>query len=274
MEMSFIKLKNRGLIHIEGADRHDFLQGLITNDIHKLTPQNPIYACLLNAQGKFLHDFFMIEGDNFTLLDCEGGERAKDLHKRLSMYRLRKDVQISCEEQNDVYAILSPSSSPRTRGSHDDKNQIPAQGGDNGWWADPRNPAMGFRTFTKPDLPEHPFEEWDRLRISLTIPDGSRDLVPEKSTMDEGDMDQLNAIDYEKGCYIGQELTARMHYRGLGKKKLKTISLKNNSIPGLIRDPEPETLDPDFRQDATMTDKNIIEIRSTCRDIGIALVKV
>ena len=222
----FVKLPNRGFIHLEGADRHDFLQGLMTNDMGKLTQSNQIYACLLTPQGKFLHDFFVIEGKDFTLLDCEGGARATDLYNRLNMYRLRKDVQISVEENNDVYAVF----------------------GTNIGLSDPRDPEMGNRTFDKPDLTEKPFEEWDKHRISLTIPDGSRDLIPEKSTMDEASMDQLNAIDYKKGCYIGQELTARMHYRGLGKKKLQTVNL----------DDLPEKA----------------ELRSQCGDIGLALVKV
>jgi len=226
----YVKLKNpnysRGLIHIEGEDRKDFLQGLITNDINKLTPDAPLYACLLNAQGKFLHDFFVIEGDGFILLDCEGGERAIDLYKRLNMYALRADIQISVEESNDVYAIF------------DNEIGLP----------DPRNKEMGNRSFEKPDLPEKPFEVWDHKRITLTIPDGSRDLVVEKSTMDEGSMDTLNAIDYNKGCYIGQELTARMHYRGLGKRKLQTVKL----------DKLPEGAD----------------LRSSCRNFGIALKKL
>lgn len=221
----YVKLKNRGLIHLEGADRHEFLQGLTTNDIEKLKADKPLYACLLTPQGKFLHDFFVIEGKDFILLDCEGGERAQDLFKRLNLYRLRKNVQISVEENNDVYAVFgAPIGMP-----------------------DPRDPEMGNRTFDKPDLEEKPFEDWDYNRISLTIPDGSRDLIPEKSTMDEANMDQLNAIDYDKGCYIGQELTARMHYRGLGKKKLQTVSL--NDLPEKA------------------------ELRSNCEDIGIALVK-
>ena len=221
----YVKLKNRGLIHIEGTDRHEFLQGLITNDINKLTPKTPLYACLLNAQGKFLHDFFLIEGNDFILLDCEGGDRAKDLFKRLNMYRLRKDVQISIEENNDVYAVFENDAS------------LP----------DPRHKDMGNRSFEKPDLEERPFEKWDKHRIELTIPDGSRDLIVEKSTMDEASMNQLNAIDYDKGCYIGQELTARMHYRGLGKRKLQTVDVNNL----------PESA----------------ELRSSCSDIGIALVK-
>lgn len=222
----YVKLKNRGLIHIEGTDRHEFLQGLITNDINKLTPKTPLYACLLNAQGKFLHDFFVIEGNDFILLDCEGGDRAKDLFKRLNMYRLRKNVQISIEENNDVYAVF----------------------GNDAGLPDPRHKDIGHRSFEKPDLEERPFEEWDKRRIELTIPDGSRDLIVEKSTMDEASMDQLNAIDYDKGCYVGQELTARMHYRGLGKRKLQTVDANNL----------PESA----------------EIRSSCEDIGIALVKI
>jgi folate-binding protein YgfZ len=106
---------------------------------------------------------------------------------------------------------------------------------------------MGFRSFDKPSFDEKPFEEWDRLRISLTIPDGSRDMIPEKSTLMESNIDQLSGISFEKGCYIGQELTARMHYRALVKKRLKTVFL--NEIPA----------------DA--------ELRSSCKDIGIALIK-
>ncbi|NCT40357.1 MAG: folate-binding protein YgfZ [Alphaproteobacteria bacterium] len=225
----FVKLKNpdhqRGLIHIEGPDSRDFLQGLITNDITKLTKAAPLYACLLNAQGKFLHDFFLIEGEGVILIDCEGGARAQDLYRRLSMYRLRADVQISVEEDIDVYAIFGA------------KLGLP----------DPRHPDMGNRSFEKPNLDERPFDIWDHKRIILTIPDGSRDLIPEKSTMDEASMDQLNAIDYKKGCYIGQELTARMHYRGLGKRKLETIKL--DTIP------------------------DGAALRSSCGDIGMALVK-
>ncbi|MFP4314010.1 MAG: YgfZ/GcvT domain-containing protein [Alphaproteobacteria bacterium] len=224
----FVKLKNRGLLHLEGPDSKPFLQNLITNDMGKLTPVNQIYACLLSPQGKFLHDFFVREGDGFLLLDCEGGERAQDLFKRLNMYRLRSDVKISLEENHNVYAVF---------GGHRQDHGLP----------DPRHQEMGNRSFEKPGLPEKPFEDWDRRRIKLCIPDGSRDLIVNKSTMDEARMDKLNAIDYEKGCYIGQELTARMHYRGLGKKHLKTVKLDNL----------PEKA----------------ELRSNCEDIGIALVR-
>ncbi|MCB1562959.1 MAG: folate-binding protein YgfZ [Alphaproteobacteria bacterium] len=223
----FVTLKNRGLIHIEGQDRHAFLQGLITNDIGLLKPGVILYACLLTPQGKFLHDFFIHEGENFLLLDCEGGVRARDLYERLLKYRLRADVQISVEENSPVYAVF---------------------GENNLGLPDPRHMEMGRRSFEKPaELEERAFEAWDRQRIGLTIPDGSRDLTPEKSTLDEGHIDRLNGVSYDKGCYVGQELTARMHYRGLGKKHLQTVPI--NALPVGA------------------------ELRSSCGDVGLALVR-
>ncbi|MEM6780394.1 MAG: folate-binding protein [Pseudomonadota bacterium] len=231
-----VKLPDRGLIHLEGADRHEFLQALISNDMNKLKSGKALYACLLTPQGKFLHDFFIHEGDGFLLMDCEGGERAQDLFKRLNMYRLRKDVQLSVEEHNDVYAVFGQDSG------------VP----------DPRHTDMGYRSFEKPEVEERPFEVWDRHRIALTIPDGSRDIVIERSTLLECGLDHLHAIDWDKGCYMGQELTARMHYRGLAKKHLYTVHNKNKG----------ENLAEAF----TKLD-NGMEMRSSCGDIGLALLK-
>jgi len=238
----FVKLKNRGLLHVEGAEARDFLQGLITADMDKLAPAAPLYACLLTPQGKFLHDFFVIDGGDFILLDCESCARAQNLFSRLIKYRLRRDVQISVEENHTAYSILL--SRPSESEWRDFKSLGFAR---DDMFLDIRHIDMGIRSFEKPHLPEKPFEEWDTRRIALTIPDGSRDLIPEKSTMDEARMDVLGAIDYKKGCYVGQELTARMHYRGLGKKHLYTVSLA------------------DLPEGA--------ELRSSCGDIGIALMK-
>ncbi|MDH5723334.1 MAG: folate-binding protein [Alphaproteobacteria bacterium] len=248
MNACFVKLKNRALIHLEGLDRHHFLQGLVTNDIDKLTPTTPLYACLLTPQGKFLYDFFIYEGDDFTLLDCEGGARAESLYKRLNMYRLRMDVQISIEDNVPVYAVFGKAIG------------LP----------DPRHEALGYRSFEKPDLPEEPFETWDKKRIELCVPDGSRDLVPEKSTMDEGNMDGLNAISYDKGCYVGQEITARMHYRGLGKKHLQTVYLSSRAQPRDLNPSQNEQIPPLL---TVGRDDNDIELRSSCGDMGIALVR-
>ncbi len=222
----FTKLKARGKLTLSGADVKPFLQGLITNDINQLDTQDSIYACLLTPQGKFLYDFFITQKNNKIIMDCEGNERAESLAKHLTMYKLRADVTIDVERETEVYVIL---------------------GSDAFGYKDPRHEDMGYRSFEKPDLPEKSFDEWDKHRISLTIPDGSRDLIPHKSTLSEGKIDTLNGVSYDKGCYVGQELTARMHYRGLAKKHLYTVNL--NDIP----------------------DK--AELRSSCGDIGIALLK-
>ncbi len=202
---TFVTLKNRGLVKIAGADRHTFLQTLITNNIERLQTEPSFYACLLTPQGKFLNDFIILEHAEELWLDCEGGERATDLAARLTTYKLRANIEITVEPNVEIYAILN---------SKAQKNTYP----------DPRHTDLGHRTFTKPSLLEEPYDLWDARRIALTIPDGSRDMTIEKSTMLESGIDHLNGIDFEKGCYIGQELTARMHYRGLAKKHLYTVN--------------------------------------------------
>lgn len=230
----YVSLKSRGLIHIEGEDRKAFLQGLVSNDLGKLSPGHIVYACLLTPQGKFLHDFFIHEGDGFLLIDCEGFERAKDLHDRLNKFRLRSKVKLSFEEHHPVYAIF---------------------GGDVGL-PDPRHESMGRRSFEKPDdMEERSFDYWDRPRIELCIPDGSRDMELEKSTLAEGRIDELNGVAWDKGCYMGQELTARMYYRGLAKKHIRRVKIIGQA-------PAPFTDLP-----------NGAQMRSSCGDIGLALFK-
>lgn len=234
----FVKLKNRGLIHLEGSDRVSFLQGLVSNDVTKLEQKRILYSCLLTPQGKFLHDFFIHYGDGFILIDCEGGQRAEDLYNRLNRYRLRADVQISIENNNSVYCVFNtPIGLP-----------------------DPRHPNLGYRIFEKPQLEECNFDDWDKRRIQAGIPDGSRDMIIERSTMLECNLDKLNAIDWDKGCYMGQELTARMHHRNLGKKHLRTIDFINDTPP------EPFT-------DLNVNDKRIGQMRSSCGSIGLAMIR-
>lgn len=236
----YCTLKNRGLIHVEGDDRYDFLQGLISNDIHKVKENKIIYSCLLTPQGRFLHDFFIHEGDGFLLLDCEGGARADDLYETLNKYRLRADVFLSVEENTPVYAVFGD----ETLGLHD-----------------PRHFKMGTRTFEKPnDIPQMPFEEWDKERIMLGIPDGSRDMKITRSTLIECNIDIFNGIDWDKGCYMGQELTARMHHRNLGKKHLQTITSISSA-------PLPEAF-----TDIHLNGVLIGNMRSSCENTGLAII--
>ncbi len=246
----YVSLPGRGLIHLEGEDCIPFLDALVSNDVTAIPAGKCVYACLLTPQGKFLHDFFVHTGNGFLLLDCEGGARAHDLYDRLLKYRLRAKVKISIEESHAVYAILSSSHPGLDPGSMDPDFRQDAK-------KDPRHPDMGNRSFEKPDsVEERAFAEWDVRRISLCIPDGSRDLEVERSTLDEGHIDSLNGINWDKGCYVGQELTARMKYRGLGKKHLYTVTFANGIAP------EPFTDLPNGGQ-----------MRSSCGDIGLALLK-
>lgn len=226
----YVELRNRGLVHIEGEDRFSFLQGLVSNTIED--KGGITYACLLTPQGKFLHDFFVHYGDGFLLLDCEGGGRAQDLYNRLVKFKLRAKIALSVEQDNKVYAIF----------------------GQDGL-ADPRHANMGSRTFEKPALEEKPFKEWDTMRIFLAIPDGSRDMELERSTLAEGNIEKLNGIDWQKGCYMGQELTARMKYRGLAKKHLYTVRIDGEA-------PAPFS---DLPNGGSM--------RSHCGDLGLAVLK-
>ncbi len=238
----FVTLPNRGFLKISGSDRKTFLQGLITNDINLLEEQNCIYACLLSPQGKFMFDFFITEQNGTLLLECEGSERLTELKKILSMYALRAEIKIDTEDGIKVYA-----------GNSDQLNI-----------KDPRHINLGYRGYTKPDTAEEqPFEIWDKHRIKFCVPDGSRDMIPNKSTMAECNMDNLNAINYDKGCYVGQELTARMHYRGLAKKHLRTVTPEDLGL---------ETLS-EFGEPITKDGKTIGEMRSSCGNIGIALLK-
>lgn len=234
----YVQLKNRGLIHLEGEDRVDFLQGLITNDVSKLKEQCVQYACLLTPQGKFLHDFFLHWGDGFILIDCEGGFRAEDLYERLNKYRLRSKVKLSVEKDHPVYGVI---------------------GGEIGL-ADPRHFAMGTRNFEQPDLPREDFDEWDKQRIILGIADGSRDMEVDRSTLLECNLDKFNAIDWKKGCYMGQELTARMKYRNLGKKHLQVLKFTGMAPPPAFTDIE-------------LNGTVIGNMRSSSADIGLAMIR-
>jgi hypothetical protein len=235
----YVPLPNRGLIHIEGEDRVEFLQGLVTQNVEKIEKERIQYGCLLTPQGKFLHDFFLHHGDGFILMDCEGGSRAEDLYNRLNKYRLRSKVKISVEPYQHVFAVF------------DSDEGLP----------DPRHFKMGNRTFEKPkNMEAETFEEWDMQRIILAIPDGSRDMEVERSLLLECNIDQFNGVDFDKGCYMGQEMTARMHHRNLGKKHLQALKFEGSAPPAPFSDLE-------------LNGKVIGSMRSSCRNIGLAVIR-
>lgn len=267
-----VPLPGRGVLAITGLDRKTFLQGLVSNDVHAVTSNRAVYACFLTPQGKYLHDFFMAEQDETLLLETERA-RAADLLRRLKPFKLRSKVNL--EDRSEAYsvAVLLPTAAAAARaGLAGDLGATAAWRGGLAF-ADPRHPALGVRALfptrteadTKATLADTgfalgPFDLYDRLRLALGVPDGSRDLVLEKSTLLEGNLDIFNGVSWDKGCYMGQELTARLRYRGLLKKRL---------VPVSIAGPTPAPGTP-----VTCDGRDAGEMRSACRDLGLALLRL
>jgi hypothetical protein len=194
----------RGLVTISGADAFSFLQNIVSNDLALLESHPMIWACLLTPQGKYLHDFFVTRDGYSYILNCEAGARAEDLARRLSLYKLRADIVISC------------------------------------------SPYL-------PQQEEKEFMVWDEARIRKALPDGSRDAEISVSTLAELNLDSI-AVSYTKGCYIGQELVARMHNRNLGKKHLVAVEFGDMPPP------------------SGTEIENFGQMRSSCGTLGLILM--
>jgi folate-binding protein YgfZ len=225
---------SRGVIAVEGEDRQTFLQGLISNDTKRVSADRAAYSALLTPQGKFLHEFMVVEQPDAEryLLDPEA-VRTADLVKRLSMYRLRSKVKVA-DLSEDWSMVLFFGPGTLAKLGLASAGQAKALG-EGVVFADPRLPDLGARAFlpksragaiaAEAGFAAASLGEYDRLRIRLGIPLGSRDLAPEKAILLENGFDELAGIDWEKGCYMGQELTARTRYRGLVRKRLLPVEI-------------------------------------------------
>lgn len=215
MTVKISPLPQRGFISITGDDARSFLQGIITNDVEHVKKDHAVYACFLTPQGKYLADFFLYEQDGGLLLDVDKA-LLPDLLKRLTMYKLRSHVVL--EDVSDKYTV--------TAAWHElDK---PPHG-----YVDPRGANFGFRVLNA-DIEGEPgdYTEW-QMQNGLA---DAVDFERERTTMAESNVDLLNGISWTKGCYMGQELTARVHYRGLAKKRFLPIKLS------VEKDIEPNTV--------------------------------
>jgi tRNA-modifying protein YgfZ len=203
-------LESRSIITLAGPERESLLQGIITNNIMLLDNDHGLYAALLTPQGKYLHDFFLYQRGEVIYLDCEK-ERMPDLFRRLLMYRLRKNVEII--DQSEKYKIVSSNSQLQN---------------ENLFYQDPRSKEMGYRTIFETIPQDYIIEsedEYHRKRITLGIAEGSMDYIVDKSLILEGSFELLHGVDFKKGCYVGQEVTARMKYRGKVKKIMLPVTL-------------------------------------------------
>ena len=199
---------SRALIQVDGPDASDFLQGLITNDMRKV-PNGPIYAALLTPQGKYLADFFVFQENDTTFIDIDG-TLADGVSKRLSMYKLRANVTITLVEGRNLH-----------RGFGD----IPSDG-----WADPRHDALGWRAW-RAKKPTHNEIDWTTLYVDHMVPQNGIELTTDSFIL-ECNFEALNGVDFRKGCYVGQEVTARMKHKTELRKGLARVSVDGEAQQG------------------------------------------
>jgi folate-binding protein YgfZ len=209
-------LPDRGVIEVAGADRVGFLQGLVSNDVTLAGAGRAVWAALLTPQGKYLADFFILAEGERLLLDCAAAQVGMVVQK-LSRFRLRAAVTV-----RDVPAEW------RVYAAWGGAPVVPA-----GCVAaaDPRLEAAGWRILSREELPvTADAVAWDRHRLALGLPEPG-DLEVDKSVLLEAGFDELNGVSWTKGCYMGQELTARTKYRGLIKRRLLPVEVRGELPP-------------------------------------------
>lgn len=200
---------DRALVRVTGPDRLKFLQGLVTNDINRLQAGGILYAALLTPQGKYLTDFFLVAEPEAVLIDTPA-KAVPDLMRRLALYRLRAQVQVA------------PADLPVTRGLG------PAP---DGALPDPRDPGLGWRLYGAA-LTEGTAPDWAALHVALAVPLHGTDLVPDDSYILEAGFPRLHGVDFRKGCYVGQEVTARMQHKTDLRRGLVQVALDGAAEPG------------------------------------------
>ena len=200
---------DRRIYTITGADRLTFLQGMVSNDVLPLgRGDGMVWAALLTPQGKYLADFLLVAQGERLLLDIKDSI-ANATTRRLSMYRLRADVQISASDLKVSRGLGAPPP---------------------GALADPRHPALGWRGYGAAGGP--PEIDWDAIRVAHCIPETGIELIPDDSYLLESGFERLHGVDFRKGCYVGQEVTARMKHKTELKKGLITVNIEGEAPAG------------------------------------------
>lgn len=297
---------DRALISVTGRDARTFLQGLVTQDMAKVTATRSVYAALLSAQGKFLYDFFILphpDDDAGHTLNAAGQEvptnaeissfildcpatTAEDLLRRLQMYRLRSAVELRRLPAEWSVTHLLPAATDDSASNA--LQGLPETLGGTRFWhggiltRDPRHPAMGLRVVlprafdaTMSNISEQNTtvnitlnitpgtgEDYTRHRLQLGIPEGEIDAVIEKTLLLELGFEALGGVDFAKGCYVGQELTARTKYRALLKKCLHQVESASGA-------PLPPLGTPIMQNG-----QEVGELRSSLGTIGLAMLRL
>ena len=242
-------------INIGGEDRQNFLQGLISNDINLCNRNNPIYSCILSPQGKFLADFFVIELNGNYLIEIHN-QFFDNILQKLQLYKLKSKVTIT--ENNDFISYVLFNNNKKIK---DPNHAISFQ--------DPRNNNIGIKFILNANN-TFLLKEWNLKPVDINyykeilmknlIPYSPDDLIENKSLLLENNFQNINAINWDKGCYVGQEITARMKYRALLKKKIYTLEIIYGSVK--------------VGEKITINDISIGEIISITKKFSIAMLKI
>lgn len=251
-------LPERGVVKVAGEDARRFLNGLATNDIGKVQPGQPRFAALLTPQGKIIVDFIAVEalpedGGGF-FLDCPGA-LSSALVEKLNFYKLRAKVAIEDLSQALGVMALWPAGADSEYGLS---------------YVDPRHPNLGTRIILPPQVAAEAAAElgatradaeaYDAHRIALGVPRGGTDFTYGDTFPHEADMDQLAGVDFDKGCYVGQEVVSRVEHRATARSRVVPIAYDEFSpIPGLP---------------VMAGDKQVGTLASTAKGRGLALLRL
>lgn len=197
----------RRILRLSGADTRDFLQGLVTNNVARLD-QGLVYAAMLTPQGKYMADFFLKADGDGVLLDADAAQ-ADMLAQRLGMYKLRADVQISATELH----------------LHRGTGTIPEDG-----LPDPRHDTLGWRAYRDTAQTDDTVD-WPALYVAHLIPQSGVELTPDTFILEMG-FERLHGVDFRKGCYVGQEVTARMKHKTELRKGLAQVMVSGPAATG------------------------------------------
>jgi len=209
-------LEDRSLFVISGPDRLSFMQGLITKNCIGLADHQLIYALMLSPHGKYLYDFFLVNDSDKLYIDI-ATPLSEEFFNKIQLYKLRSNISISRE---DSLIVVSS-----------DSNQIALQAEIIHLQPDPRSSLLGFRIFSTKTNIYSDDKFYHEKRIANIIPEGFYDMIQNASFPLEYGFDQINAIDFDKGCYVGQELIARTHFRGEIRKKIFLLESNGNFAP-------------------------------------------
>ncbi len=279
-----ILIKDRGLISVSGEDSENFLQNIITNDVKKVNFNNSIFSALFSPQGKYLFEFFLLKSKNGYLLDCDS-EFTNEILKYLLKYRLRSKIEIKDISSNYIIGIINLEKFIEIQTKENKKTET-IEYRESPIYIDPRNKKLGARilstleklhlTIKKLNLKIIQPDTYFKNAHSLGIPIKGIEYLKEQIFGLEANLEELKAIDFKKGCYIGQENTARMKLKNKLRKRLFAINPKKGNIKNgeelkfqeniigkvLINRPYPfaiiKLFDPDFKdfKDREITTSN------------------